>query len=85
LLGKALCLNRDGQKELSMNTNVNSVCANRGHGFAGHRFPFLRGPLVLIQSLIVRQRGRAKFVVLVMLLIAGAYLAAILIFSFSKS
>jgi hypothetical protein len=39
---------------------------------------------VLIQSLIVRKHGRAKFVVLAMLLIAGAYLAAILIFSLAS-
>jgi hypothetical protein len=39
---------------------------------------------VLIQSLIVRKHGRAKFVLLEMLLIAGAYLGAILIFSLAS-
>jgi hypothetical protein len=40
--------------------------------------------VVLVQSLIVRRYGRAKFVVVVMLLIAGAYLVAILIFSLAS-
>jgi hypothetical protein len=64
-----------------MNTNVNLLAPIGVMALLGTGFLFFVAALVLIQSLIVRKRGRAKFVVLVMLLIAGVYLAAILIFS----
>lgn len=64
-----------------MNTNVNLSAPIGAMALLGTGFLFFVSALVLIQSLIVRKRGRAKFVLLAMLLIAGAYLAAILIFS----
>jgi hypothetical protein len=64
-----------------MNTNVNLFAPIGVMALLGTGFLFFVAVLVLIQSLIVRKRGRAKFVLLAMLLIAGAYLAAILIFS----
>jgi hypothetical protein len=65
-----------------MNTNVNllapvGVMALLGTGF-------ILAALVLTQSLVVRRTGRAKIVLLAMLVIAGAYLAAILIFSLAS-
>jgi hypothetical protein len=50
----------------------------------GSGFLLLVAALVLIQSLIVRKHGRAKIVLLAGLVIAGAYLAAILIFSLAS-
>jgi hypothetical protein len=67
-----------------MNTNVNLLAPIGVMAFLGTGFLFFVAALVLIQSLIVRKRGRAKFVLLVMLLVAGAYLAAILIFSLAS-
>lgn len=67
-----------------MNTNVNLSAPIGVMAFLGTGFLFFMAALVLIQSLIVHKRGRAKFVVLVILLIAGAYLAAILIFSLAS-
>ena len=64
-----------------MNTNVNLSAPIGVMALLGTGFIFFVAVLVLIQSLIVRKRGRAKFVLLAMLLLAGAYLAAILIFS----
>ena len=64
-----------------MNTNVNLSAPLGAMALLGTGFLFLVSALVLIQSLVVRKRGRAKFVLLVLLVIAGAYLAAILIFS----
>jgi hypothetical protein len=64
-----------------MNTNVNLSAPIGAMALLGTGFLFFVSALVLIQSLIVRKRGRAKFVLLAILLIAGAYLAAILIFS----
>ncbi len=64
-----------------MNTNVNLFAPIGVMALLGTAFLFFVAALVLIQSLIVRKRGRAKFVGLVILVIAGAYLAAILIFS----
>ena len=64
-----------------MNTNVNLSAPLGAMAFLGTVLLFFVSALVLIQSLIVHKRGRAKFVLLVMLVIAGAYLAAILIFS----
>jgi hypothetical protein len=47
----------------------------------GTGFLLLVAALVLIQSLVVRRNARAKFVLLAMLVVAGAYLATMLIFS----
>jgi hypothetical protein len=67
-----------------MNTNVNLFAPIGVMALLGTGFLFFVAALVLIQSLIVRKRGRAKFVLVAMLLIAGAYLAAILIFSLAS-
>src|SRR6266576_621570 len=67
-----------------MNTNVNLLAPVGALALLGTGFLFFIAALVLIQSLVVRRRGRAKFVLIVMLVIAGAYLAAILIFSLAS-
>ena len=67
-----------------MNTNVNLLAPIGVMAFLGAGFLLGVAALVLIQSLIVRRHGRAKFVLLAMLVIAGAYLAAILIFSLAS-
>ncbi len=64
-----------------MNTNVNLLAPIGVLALLGTGFLFFVAALVLIQSLLVRRRGRAKVVLAAMLVIAGAYLAAILIFS----
>ena len=67
-----------------MNTNVNLLAPIGVMAFLGAGFLLVVAALVLIQSLVVRRHGRAKFVLLAMLVIAGAYLAAILIFSLTS-
>ena len=67
-----------------MNTNVNLLAPIGVMAFLGAGFLLFVAALVLIQSLVVRRHGRAKFVLLAMLVIAVAYLAAILIFSFAS-
>jgi hypothetical protein len=67
-----------------MNTNVNLAAPIGALALLGTAFLLFVAAAILIQSLIVRKRGRAKIVVLAILLIAGAYLAAILIFSLSS-
>ena len=67
-----------------MNTNVNLLAPIGVMALLGTGFLFFVAALVLIQSLIVRKHGRAKFVLVAMLVIAGAYLAAILIFSLAS-
>jgi hypothetical protein len=67
-----------------MNTNVNLLAPIGVMAFLGTGFLLFVAALVLIQSLIVRQHRRTKIVLLVMLVIAGAYLAAILIFSLTS-
>ena len=67
-----------------MNTNVNLTAPVGVLAFLGTGFLFFIASLVLIQSLIVKKPRRAKVVLVVMLIIAGAYLAAILIFSFAS-
>ena len=67
-----------------MHTNVNLSAPIGAMAFLGTGFLFFVSALGLIQSLIVRKHGRAKFVVLVMLSIAGAYLTALLIFSLAS-
>lgn len=67
-----------------MNTNVNLAASLGVMAFLGTGFLFFIAALVLIQSLIVKKRGRAKVVLVVMLIIAGAYLAAVFIFAFKS-
>lgn len=67
-----------------MNTNVNLAAPVGVLAFLGTGFLFSMAALVLVQSLIVKKPGRAKVVLVVMLIIAGAYLAAMLIFSFAS-
>lgn len=67
-----------------MNTNVNLLAPIGVMAFLGTGFLLFVAALLLMQSLVVRKRGRAKFVLLAMLVIAGAYLAAILIFSLAS-
>ncbi len=67
-----------------MHTNVNLAAPIGAMALLGTGFLLFVSALVLIQSLIIRKHGRAKFVVLVMLLIAAAYLTAILIFSLAS-
>src|SRR6267378_5384718 len=69
---------------VSMNTNVNLLAPIGIMALLGAGFLLFVAGLVLIQSLVVRRHGQAKFVLLAMLLIAGAYLAAILIFSLAS-
>jgi hypothetical protein len=67
-----------------MNTNVNLLAPIGVMALLGAGFLLFVAALVLIQSLVVRKQGRAKFVLVGMLVIAGAYLAAILIFSLAS-
>jgi hypothetical protein len=67
-----------------MNTNVNLSAPIGVMAFLGTGFLFFIALLVLLQSLIVKKRRRAKGVLVAILIIAGAYLAAILIFSFAS-
>jgi hypothetical protein len=67
-----------------MNTNVNLAAPIGVMAFLGTGFIFLIAVLVLIQSLIVKKRRRAKIVLVIMLIVAGAYVAATLIFSITS-
>ena len=67
-----------------MNTNVNLFAPIGVMALLGTGFLFFVAALVLIQSLIVRKRRRAKFVLLVALVVAGAYLGAILVVSLAS-
>jgi hypothetical protein len=67
-----------------MNTNVNLSAPIGVVALLGTGFIFFVAALVLVQSLIVHKRGRVKFILVAMLLMAGAYLAAILIFSLAS-
>jgi hypothetical protein len=67
-----------------MNTNVNLTAPVGVMAFLGTGFLFFVALLVLVQSLIAKKRGRVKVVLVAMLLIGGAYLAAMLIFSFAS-
>ena len=68
-----------------MNTNVNLAAPLGVMALLGTGFLFFLAALVLIQSLIVKKRGRAKVVLVSMLIIAGAYLGVTLIFSFASN
>lgn len=67
-----------------MNTNVNLAAPVGVMAFLGTGFLFFIVALALIQSLIVKKPGRARVVLFAMLIIAGAYLAAIVILSFAS-
>ena len=64
-----------------MNTNVNLSAPIGVMALLGTGFIFFVAALVLVQSLIVHKRGRAKFMMVAMLLIAVVYVAAILTLS----
>jgi len=67
-----------------MNTNVNLLAPVGAMALLGTGFLLFLAALVLIQSLVVRRTGRAKIVLLGMVVVAGVYLAAILIFSLTS-
>jgi hypothetical protein len=67
-----------------MNTNVNLLAPIGVIALLGTGFLLVVATLLLVQSLLVRRPGRAKVVLLAMLGIAGAYLAAMLIFSLAS-
>lgn len=67
-----------------MNTNVNLLAPIGVMALLGTGFLLFVVALVLIQSLMARKHSRAKVVLLVLLVIAGAYLAAILIFALAS-
>jgi len=64
-----------------MNTNVNLAAPVGALALLGTSFVLFVAAIFLIQSLIVRKRRRAKFVLVAMVAFCGLYLAAILIFS----
>jgi len=64
-----------------MSTNVNLLAPIGVMALLGAGFLLFVSALVMIQSLVVRKHARAKFVLPAMILIAGVYLAAIMIFS----
>jgi hypothetical protein len=68
-----------------MNTNVNLAAPLGAIALLGTGMLFLIAALLLIQSLIVKRQGRAKVAVLAMLVIVGAYVGAILVFSFAST
>jgi len=67
-----------------MYTNVNLAAPVGALALLGTGFLLFLTAIVLIQSLIVRKHGRAKIVLLAFLVIAGAYLSAMLIFSLAS-
>jgi|SRR5436190_3332197 len=64
-----------------MHTNVNLAAAIGALAFLGTGFILAVATIVLVQSLIVGKMGRAKFVVVVMLVVGLAYFGAMIIFS----
>jgi|ERR1051325_1954615 hypothetical protein len=67
-----------------MNTNVNLAAPVGVLALLGTGFTFFVAAVVLIHSLIVRKRVRVKVMSLAMTVIAGTYLAAMLIFSLTS-
>src|SRR2546422_730780 len=67
-----------------MDTNVNLAAPVGALALLGTGFLILVAAIVLVQSLIVRKRSRARIVLILMLVIVGAYLAAILAFSLAS-
>jgi hypothetical protein len=68
-----------------MNTNVNFAGPLGAMAFLGTGFVLLVAALFLIYSLVAQKFGRAKIVIIGMAVVAGVYLALILIFSFASS
>jgi hypothetical protein len=64
-----------------MHTNLNLAAPIGALAFLGTGVILLLGAIVLGQSLIVRRMGRAKVVVVLMLMVGVAYFGAMLIFS----
>src|SRR5436190_20744276 len=67
-----------------MYTNVSLAAPVGALTLLGTAFLLFLSLLVLIQSLIVRKYGRSKIVLVALLMIAGAYLVAMLIFSIAS-
>ncbi len=67
-----------------MNTNVNLWAPVGVLALIGTGFLFFVAALIVVQSLVVRRNGRTKIALLTILVIAVAYLAAILIFSLAS-
>jgi len=67
-----------------MSTNVNLAAPVGALALLGTAFLLFVAGVLLIQSLIVRKRARARIATIAMLVIAAVYLAAILIFSFAS-
>src|SRR5207244_1020673 len=67
-----------------MNTNVNLAAPIGALALLGTAFILVVAAVVLVQSLIMRKRVRARLVVAAILLIGGGYLAAMLIFSIAS-
>src|ERR1051325_1345941 len=67
-----------------MNTNVNLAAPLGVLALLATGFTFFVAAVVLVHSLIVRKRARVKVMLLAMTVIAGTYLAAMLIFSLTS-
>jgi hypothetical protein len=67
-----------------MNTNVNLAAPLGALALLATGFLFLVAAIVLVQSLVVHKRKRAKIVLLAIVIVAGSYLGAILIFSLAS-
>lgn len=67
-----------------MYTNVNLAAPVGALALLGTAFLLFLAFIVLMQSLIVRKRRRAKIFMLALLVIAGAYLAVMLLFSLTS-
>lgn len=67
-----------------MYTNVNLAAPLGALALLGTAFLLFLLTIALIQSVIVRKRGRAKIVLFSVLIIAGFYLGAMLVFSFTS-
>ena len=67
-----------------MDTNVNLVAPVGALALLGTGFLILVAAIVLVQSLIVRKRRRARIVLIAIIVIAGAYLGAMVAFSLAS-
>ena len=67
-----------------MDTNVNLVAPVGALALLGTGFLIFVAAIVLVQSLIVRKRRRARIVLIAIIVIAGAYLGAIVAFSLAS-
>lgn len=67
-----------------MHTNVNLAAPVGALVLLGTAFVLFIAAIVLIQSLVVRKRTRAKTVLLAIAVIGAAYIGAILVFSFAS-